>query len=145
MSNEFPFTGASDEAIASATDETALPLFQEYAWDFVHDKFLYDGNGKHILATGAEAVEMWVYKALKTERYQHLAYSWQYGIEVRQFIGLVMSVGDRYAELKRVIVECLMINPYITSIDSVDFSNDGASVSCSISMTTVYGEVVVNV
>ena len=145
MSEEFPFTGASDEAIASATDETDLPLLKEYAWDFIHDRFLYDGNGNHIVVEGADAVKVWVYKALKTERYQHLAYSWQYGFEVKQFIGLVMSSGDRYAELKRVIVECLMSNPYITSIDKVDFFHDGATVSCMIGLTTAYGEVIINV
>ena len=145
MSDEFPYTGASDDAMTAANDTADLPLLKEYAWDFVHDRFLYDGNGNHILVEGAEAVEVWVYKALKTERYQYLAYSWQYGIEVKQFIGLVMGVKERYSELKRVITECLMINPYIMSIDSVNFSRDGTSVSCSIFMTTVYGEVGVNV
>lgn len=145
MSDEFPFTGASSTAMTDASDTAALPLFQEYAWDFIHDRFLYDGNGNHIVVEGAEAVEVWVYKALKTERYQYLAYSWQYGIEIRQFIGLVMGVQERYSELKRVIIECLMINPYILSVDTVDFDASGENVTCSISMTTIYGEVNISV
>ncbi len=145
MSVEFPFSGATDEMIAQTSTEDSLPLFTEYAWNFDLDKFIYDGKGKHVIVTGKEAVKVWVYKALKTERYEHLAYSWQYGIEVKQFIGLVMQVGDRKEELKRVIVDCLMINPYIKSIDSVEMDIDGHKLNCTISMTTVYGEVIVSV
>ena len=74
-----------------------------------------------------------------------MAYSWQYGIELRPFIGKVMSVKQRYSEIKRVIVECLMVNPYIKSIDSVDISHDGDKVSISIVISTIYGEVSVDV
>lgn len=139
MSEEFPFI--------SATTETAddLPLFKEYAWDFETDKFRYDGNGNHILLTGNDALEVWIYKALKTERFSYLAYSWGYGIELKPFIGKVMSVQERYSELKRVIVECLMVNPYIRSIDSVTFSQDGPSVTCRITLTSIYGEVSMDV
>ncbi len=145
MSVEFPFSGATDEMIAQTNTEDSLPLFTEYAWNFDLDKFVYDGKGKHVVVTGKEAIKVWVYKALKTERYEHLAYSWQYGIEVKQFIGLVMQTGNRKEELKRVIVDCLMINPYIKSIDSVEMSIDGPKLTCTISMTTVYGEVIVSV
>lgn len=144
MSVEFPFSGATDEAIAENSEDN-LPLFVEYAWDFELDRFIYDGSGRHVTVSGKEAIEVWVYKALKTERYEHLAYSWQYGIEVKKFIGLVMQTGDRMDELKRVIVDCLMINPYIQSVDSVEMSQEGRKMTCQISLTTVYGEVTVNV
>lgn len=145
MSVEFPFSGATDEQIARSSESGELPLFTEYAWDFELDKFIYDGRGKHTIVTGKEAIEVWVYKALKTERYEHLAYSWQYGIEVKKFIGKVMQTGDRIAELKRVIIDCLMINPYIRSIDNVEISIDGPHTVCTVNMTTVYGEVVISV
>lgn len=139
MSEEFPFISAATE---TADD---LPLFKEYAWDFETDKFRYDGNGNHILLTGNDALEVWIYKALKTERFSYLAYSWGYGIELKPFIGKVMSVQERYSELKRVITECLMVNPYIKSIDSVTFSQDGPSVTCRITLTSIYGEVSMDV
>lgn len=140
MSEEYPFTGA--EQTNRSTD---LPMFREYAWDFEHDVFLYDDIGDHIIVEGNEAIKVWIYKALKTERYAYLAYSWQYGIELKPFIGKVMSVQERYSELKRVIVECLMVNPYIQSIDSITFSSEGTRVTCDITLTTVYGEVNINV
>lgn len=140
MSVEFPFTGG-----VSVLAEQELPTFREYAWDFENDCFIYDDAGKRIIVEGDEALKIWVYKALKTERYEYLAYSWQYGIELKPFIGKVMGVNERYSELKRVIIECLMVNPYIRSVDSVDFQTDGDYTHCDIALTTVYGEVNINV
>ncbi|WP_276789797.1 DUF2634 domain-containing protein [Veillonella magna] len=140
MSAEFPFAGGG-----TVLAEQELPPFREYAWDFENDCFIYDDAGKRIIVEGDEALKIWVYKALKTERYEYLAYSWQYGIELKPFIGKVMGVYERYSELKRVIIECLMVNPYIRSVDSVDFQTDGDYTHCDIALTTVYGEVNINV
>ena len=142
MSSEFPFIGAMRDIVAGN-----LPLFQEYAWDFERDCFIYDVNGRHILLTGNPALEVWIYKALKTERFEYLAYSWQYGIELKPFIGKVMGVQERYSELRRVITECLMVNPYIKSIDSFSITpeNRAELVRVHITLTTVYGEVEINV
>lgn len=145
MSEDFPFVGSVSETASTGTEEENLPLLTEYAWDFNVDKFLYDGDGHHIVVTGQEALKVWIYKALKTERYVHEAYSWSYGIELKPFIGKVMGVKERYSELRRVIVECLMVNPYIRSIDSVTFSQDGPSVTCRITLTSIYGEVSMDV
>lgn len=147
MSADFPFVGSvSDTATESTTtEESDLPLLTEYAWDFNIDKFLYDGNGHHIVVTGKEALKVWIYKALKTERFEHEAYSWSYGIELKPFIGKVMGVQERYSELRRVIVECLMVNPYIKSIDHVGFVHTGTQVTCNITLTSVYGEVSIDV
>lgn len=142
MSREFPFIGSTRDAA-----KNELPLFKEYAWDFERDCFLYDVNGRHILLSGNPALEVWIYKALKTERFSYLAYSWQYGIELKPFIGKVMGVQERYSELRRVITECLMVNPYIRSIDGIMFvpENHGALIRVHITLTTVYGEVEINV
>ena len=104
-------------------------------------------NGRHILLTGNPALEVWIYKALKTERFEYLAYSWQYGIELKPFIGKVMGVQERYSELRRVITECLMVNPYIRSIDSFSITpeNRAELIRVHITLTTVYGEVEINV
>lgn len=145
MSEDFPFVGSVSEAASTRTETEDLPLLTEYAWDFNTDKFLYDGDGHHIIVTGKEALKVWIYKALKTERFVHEAYSWSYGIELKPFIGKVMGVKERYSELRRVIVECLMVNPYIKSIDSVTFAQDGPTVTCNITLTSIYGEVSLDV
>lgn len=144
MSETFPFIGST---VTSEDADDDLPTFREYAWDFNKDHFLYDGSGNHILLKENEALKVWIYKALKTERFAYLAYSWQYGIELEPFIGKVMGVQERYSELKRVITECLMVNPYIKSIDSFEISEQKRArfVGLTINLTTVYGEVSVDV
>lgn len=142
MSEEYPFAGLTRTVESSQGD---LPLFREYDWNFESDTFRYNASGKRIALEGDEALKIWVYKALKTERNQYLAYSTRYGIELKPFIGKVMSVGERYSELKRVIIECLMVNPYIKSIDSIEFDANGDKVDCQIGLTTIYGGININV
>lgn len=141
MSVEYPFTGT----VTANTYTSDLPTPKEYAWDFENDCFLYDADGRLKIVEGDEAIKIWIYKALSTERFRYLAYSWQYGIELRPFIGKVMGVQQRYSEIKRVIVECLMVNPYIKSIDTIDIQHEGDAVDISITLTTIYGEVSVDV
>jgi hypothetical protein len=142
MSTEFPFVGST-----TLVETEELPILKEYAWNFETDKFIYDNNGNHVIVEKNEALKVWIYKALKTERFDYMAYSWQYGIELKPFIGKVMSVQERYSELKRVIIECLMVNPYIVSIDSVEFEDEkhGETVHLIIALTSIYGEVTISV
>ena len=145
MSDAYPFVGASDATIQAMQATQELPTFKEFDWDFENNCFKYDKSGHHILLEGAEAIKVWIYKALATERYRYEAYSWQYGIELKPFIGMVMGVEERISELKRIIIECLMVNPYIISVDNFEFTQEGASSHVTIELTTVYGEVGVSV
>ena len=142
MSAEFPFLSAQVTSV-----ESDLPTFAQPAWDFEKDEFIYDENGNHVIVYENEAIKVWCYKALRTERFSYLAYSWRYGIELYPFIGKVMSVQERYSELKRVIVECLMVNPYIKSVDAVKFEpeNRENTVKTTIELTTIYGKEELNV
>lgn len=137
---EYPFA-----AVQTTPTEEDLPLFKEYAWDFENDKFLYDGNGRHILLEGNEALKVWIYKVLKTERFMYLAYSKRFGIELYPFMAKVMSVLQRKSELRRMITEALMVNAYISSIDSIIFDeqNRGEDMEIQIVLTTIYGELVI--
>lgn len=141
MSVEFPFVGVTKTVEES---RQRLPMFREYEWDFNADNFVFT-DGKRNELTGNDALKIWIYKVLKTERNQFLAYSSRYGIELKPFIGKVMGVNERYSELKRIIIECLMVNPYIKSIDSVEFESNGDKVECNIELTTIYGEANINV
>ena len=133
---------------ASATTTStvdSLPLFKEYAWDFEKDCFIYDKDGKHILLEGNEAIKVWCYKALKTERFMYLAYTHGFGIELYPFMAKVMGIMQRKSELKRIVTEALMVNPYIVSVDSISFdeNNRNEEMDLQIAMTTVYGELVI--
>ena len=140
MSTEFPFLGT-----ATPVNQTNLPQFRMYAWDFDTNTFRRDGNGKMILLTGDDALKVWVLKVCRTERYVWLAYSRRYGIELYPFLNKVMAVGERKSELKRMITEALMCNPYIKSIDRVEFSEakHGEDLTVEVRLTTIYGQMTV--
>ena len=137
---EYPFA-----SVATTPTNTELPLFKEYAWDFDIDHFIYDSNGNHILLEGNEALKVWCYKALKTERFMYLAYTHGFGMELYPFMAKVMGVMERKSELKRMVTEALMVNPYIVSVDSITFDETecGEDMDVHIVMTTIYGELVI--
>ena len=56
-----------------------------------------------------------------------------------------MSVQQRKSELKRMITEALMVNPYILSVDSITFdeTDKGENMEIHVVMTTVYGELAI--
>ena len=136
MIDDFPFVTGT-----RSSDEEKLPLFKEYAWDFKNDCFKLDGNGKMIQQEGNEALKVWIIKALRTERYRHLAYSWRYGLSMYRLINKVMAVGERRSELRRYITETLMANPYIKAVKSIEFieSEHGREMEIQIKISTIYG------
>lgn len=140
MSTDYPFLG-----VTQPVESNSLPLFKMYAWNFDEDCFQRDGNGHRILLTGDDALKVWIYKVCRTERYVWLAYSRRFGIELYPFINKVMGVGERRSELQRMLVEALMVNPYIKSIDSItlDEANHGKDMEISVTLSTIYGQITV--
>ncbi len=130
-----PFVSGST---AAATEENSLPVFTEYAWDFENDRFMYE-SGQHKVVVENEALKVWIYKTLKTERWRYLAYDNAYGIELEQFIGTRTNNAGNAGEIEQYISEALLINPYIKSIDDIQFSLDGDALAYEISLTTIYG------
>ena len=122
------------------TEEQELPIPKEYAWDFERDCFKLV-NGKMVVVEGVEAIKIWCYKALKTQRYRYYAYSFNYGSELEELIGMDYTKAVKNSEAKRYVEECLSINPYIIGIDNfvADFSKDVLKLSFRIK--TIYGEV----
>lgn len=138
MSNPF-VSGTSSSTDNTSTDN--LPLFQEYAWDFNNDCFIFE-SGKHKIVTENEALKVWIYKVLKTERWRYLAYDNCYGVELEQFIGKYTNNQDSAGEVEQYIIEALLINPYIKSVDSVEATISGDKLSYVIALTTIYGSMI---
>lgn len=140
MSDAFPFT-----SIQTRSSAATLPMFREWAWDFEKDCFKRDSSGEMILLEGNEALKVWIYHLMKSERWAYLAYSDAYGVEIQPFVGHVLTVGERRSELRRVLKEALMVNPYIQSIDRVSFEENerGRVLNINVELTTVYGAITV--
>ena len=108
----FPFISNNvDEVKVNNT----FPLYKEVAWDFDKD-FPILQNGTFKIVEGNEAIKVWVYKAILTQRYNHSIYSWDYGSELLDLIGKAYTSSLTKEEAKRYIKEALLINPYILEV-----------------------------
>lgn len=129
------------------TTEETLPLLKEFAWDFEHDTFLYNNDGTLKEVIENEALKVWIYKALKTERYRHEAYlhgiynnDSSYGVELEQYIGTYSNTNKTATLICKKIKECLSINPYIKTIDYVKIVDiDGDKLTIQLQVTSIYG------
>ena len=93
-----------------------------YRMDVVNERIV----GK---VDGIEAVKQAVYKALNTERYNYLIYSWNYGIETKDLYGKDMDYCK--SELKRRIGEALAQDDRIDSVSDFEFKVDGNKLTVS--------------
>ena len=134
----FPFI-APELLAPELLDEQALPMFREYAYDFEHNELLLK-NGQTYLAEGDEALKIWIYFALRTPRFRHIAYSRAYGSEHHTLLGQPLQEDIQLAELQRFTVECLMVNPYIQSVEEFTFEVTGSRVAMHFLCQTEYGE-----
>ena len=70
MSGIFPIV----QPEAAETESRSLPLCKEAAWDFEAGTPVFSG-GRPLVVTGAEAVKVWIWKALMTARCRHSVYT----------------------------------------------------------------------
>lgn len=121
-----------------------LKPLKEYAWDFEGNNFLLK-DGKFQTVKGAEALKIWIWKAIRTERYRYMAYSFDYGSEIDSLIGKAYTNGIMKSEIERYLKEALLISPYIYSIESLAINLSGSSINIDFVVNSVYGEVKMNV
>ena len=140
----FPFMNIEDieSSIENSIDE--LPMYYEVGWNYIKDEPLIENN-EFVIVEGNEAIKVWIYKAIKTVRYQYPIYSWDYGCEISSLIGQKYTKGLTKSEAERYIKEAILINPYITDVKIIDINFSEDILSVSIQVDTIYGEVNVNV
>lgn len=118
--------------------EEELPVYRETAWDYREDRPVFQ-NGSPVMVEGLEAVKVWAWNALKTERFRHPIYSWDYGCELEALIGQAYTEALKRAEAARYVKECLLINPYITEVTNIAVAFEDGRLSISCSVRTIYG------
>lgn len=115
----------------------SLPIFAEYAYDFNEKKFLRK-SGKEYLVFKDEALKIWITKALLTERAKYDAYEDNFGNEIYKIIGVVKDIEVLRLEVKRYIIETLMVNPYILEIDDFKIFEDEEKKEVVFNVKTIY-------
>ena len=87
-----------------------------------------------------EAMHQVIYKILNTERYQHIIYSWNYGIELLDLYG--EPVTYVCPELQRRITEALVQDNRIESVDNFEFdTSEKRIVKVTFTVHTIFGNV----
>lgn len=97
---------------------------REFAWDFDRGDFELM-NGKPYIVEGLEALKIRIIKTLKTERYNHLGYSWNYGSELNQLIGKKINSNRLEMEVRELMEDALLIEPEILSVNIVNARQEG--------------------
>lgn len=128
----------------SGTSAAALPMCREVAWDFERGKPLFSA-GRPLVVSGAEAVRVWIWKALNTARFRHDIYTWDFGCEAEELVGKPFTPAVKESEAVRYVKEALEPNPYITDVRQVDVTFSGTELTISCAVSTIYGEVQVDV
>lgn len=133
----FPFIDTSLYQENAENDQ--LEELCEYAFDFVNNCLMKNEAGQNYYVYRNEALKVWIYKALMTPRYRHLAYTEDYGNEMYDLIAQSIDQEVLLLELKRYITEALMYNEYIRELSSFEFEINGSAVSIKFTVTSIYG------
>lgn len=111
--------------------ETGIYPSRTYALDFENKRIAG-------YTDGIDAVRQAVYKALRTERFQHEAYSANYGAELTGLIGT--PTGYALPELERCITEALTWDSRIESVDGFEFEVRDNAVHARFTVHSIYGD-----
>ena len=135
MASIFPSFVEEVKAIEQNKNNT-LPVAKEIAIDFNTGEPIIK-NGDFVVVEKNEAIKVWCYYALKIAKGRFLAFTNNYGSELEEKIIGKQYNSDTQKQVKRIVEDCLLVNPYIKSIDNVAVSfND--KINIEIELTTVY-------
>ena len=98
----------------------------------------YDLDDMQSFIAGRKAVRQAVIKALSTERFQHLIYSTDYGIETEDLVG--KDCDFACVELKRRISEALSVDERISRVWNFDFIVKKNIIHASFTVDTTFGD-----
>ena len=87
---------------------------------------------------GRDAMIQVIYLILNTERYRHIIYSWNYGIELETLFG--KPIPYVLPELKRRVAEALLQDRRITAVDGFEFTVKRNKVHCQFVVHTIFGD-----
>ena len=135
MASIFPSFVDEVRAIEQNKNNT-LPVAKEIAIDFSTGNPIIK-NKDYVIVEKNEAIKVWCYYALKIAKGRFLAFTNNYGSELEEKIIGKQYNSDTHSKVKRIVEDCLLVNPYIKSIDNVTVSfND--KINIEIELTTVY-------
>jgi phage baseplate assembly protein W len=86
-----------------------------------------------------ESVKQAIYLILSTERYAHIIYSWDYGIELVDLIG--KPIPYCMAVIPRRVKEALLVDNRIENVTDFQFEHKGTKLHTTFTVVTNIGNV----
>ena len=119
-------------------DSQVVKMPREYGIDFDTGQL----TGK--IVEGIEAIKVWIWLCLHTERFRHAIYSSDYGTSFEQYIGHVLSDEYINTDCESEVTDALLINDYIESIENFGAVKDGEHLRISFRVMTKFGSLEVD-
>jgi hypothetical protein len=140
MPNLFPLGLMDDDSLIESNPEAQVNFGKTWLFDFENGDFVLSPIGKFQALGDVDAWAEWGRKAIRTARYQFLAYDDVYGQEFKDLISRSLSRSGNESEIKRIVTETLIVDPRTETVDNFTFEWDGDAVFFSFEMTNVRGE-----
>ena len=122
--NLFPID-YEDETVDQDSVDSNQPIGYRpgVSFDEKNGDFVRDGRNQLVDSTGIESWKSWVHNCLMTERYAHMAYNTDFGIEYDKAFA-ASSREEAESILTRQITEALMADPYERTayVDTIEFT-----------------------
>lgn len=106
----------------------------EYGIDFSTGQL----TGKKVY--GVEAIKVWIWLCLHTERFRYQLYSQSYGVEFEQYIGQTVTEDFLFMDAQNVVMRALMVNKNITEINNFEISVDKNKFHLQFTVMTPFGK-----
>ena len=127
------------ELIETAEEEsTVQEIPKEYGIDFD------TGQLTGTIVEGLEAVKVWIWLCLHTERFKYPIYTWDYGWDAEQYIGYAYPQEYIETTCEQEITDAMLVNPWITAVSDFSVEMDGALLKVSFTAETDFGDVEVS-
>lgn len=128
----------SDTKTIKEEDSQVIKAPKEYGINFQTGQL----TGK--IVEGLEAIKVWIWLCMHTERFRHAIYSADYGTSFEQYIGHVLIDEYINTDCESEITDALLINEYIESIEDFEAVRNSDSLDIKFRAVTKFGNIEVD-
>ena len=75
------------EELNESIQQNKLPIFKEYEIDFLTGELILNEQGENVVIEKNEALKIWIWKVLQTNKFKYKIYGDNYGNELETLIG----------------------------------------------------------
>lgn len=128
-------TEEDEDETETGESDMDYPIPVEYGIDFETGQLT---GGK---VSGKDAVAVWAWLALQTERFAFEQFTTNYGSELPSLMGKVETANFFKSDAKRMIEDCLTVNRYINGIEDFQCQRTDKGLVMTFTIDTTLGEV----